>query len=38
MNNDYTNTNNRYTVPNQKTITIHRDMPDKDFISIKNSE
>lgn len=31
------NTSNRYTVPNQKTITIHREKPDKDFISIKNS-
>ena len=37
MNNAYPNTSNRYTVPNQKTITIHRDKPDKDFISIKNS-
>lgn len=37
MNNEYVNTSNRYTVPNQKTITIHREKPDKDFISIKNS-
>ena len=37
MNTEYRNTSNRYTVPNQKTITIHRDKPDKDFISIKNN-
>ena len=34
-NNKACSTNN-YTVPNQKTVIVHREMPVKDFLQIKN--
>lgn len=34
-NNNASSTNN-YTVPNQKTVIVHREMPVKDFLQIKN--